>query len=135
MGKERKKESLLSVLMRGSIISLLIYLLGAFLISLLLVKGAFPESSIYPMLGIDSILATLGGCIIVLRKSPLGKLPTALLVAGIFCGLQLVIGICFWQGLSWTGEGGVLLLCAVGGGILSAMLSTRKRKKGKRIRK
>jgi len=135
MGKERKKESLLSVLIRGSFAALLVYLSGAFLAAFLLVKGVLPESAVYPMLAVDGALATLSGCLMVRGRTQLGKLPAALMVAGAFCCLLLLIGLCFWQGIYWTGEGGGLLLCAVGGGVLSALLSSRKRKKGKRLRK
>lgn len=130
-----KKDSLFVGIMRGSIISLLLYLVGCLLTALLLVKGILQEGSIYPVLAVNSVLASLSGCTAVLGKASLGKIPMALLVAGIFCCFQVMIGVCFWHGITWTGEGGVLLLCAVCGGILSALLSARKRKKGKRLRK
>lgn len=133
MGKERKKTALWIVFLRGSIVALSIYLLGVLLLALLVVRGMLPESGTFPILAVLCVIAVLCGSLITVRKSPWGKLPTALLTSVIFGTTLTVVGVSFWREI--TGEGGILLLCALSGGVLAALLGSRKRKAGKRVRK
>lgn len=133
MGKERKKTALWIVFLRGSIVALGIYLLGVLLLALLVVRGTLPESGTFPILAVLCVIAVLCGSLITVRKSPWGKLPTALLTSVIFGTTLTVVGVSFWREI--TGEGGILLLCALSGGVLAALLGSRKRKAGKRVRK
>ena len=42
------------------------------------------------------------------------------------------MGLLCWQQVDWMGRGGVVLLCALGGGLLGGLLG---RKGGRRVRK
>ena len=66
------------------------------------------------------------------RRSPWGTLPAALACAALFAAVLAAVGTAFWQGITWTGRGGVLLLCVLGGGVLSGLLGGRRGKRRKR---
>ena len=57
----------------------------------------------------------------------LPPLPGAMAVAACFGGVLLAVGAACWQGVTWTGHGGVLLACALGGGLLSGILTGSRR--------
>lgn len=135
MGKDRKKESLWAVCLRGSMIALVLYVAGVCGTAFCLTKGLLPESSAYLLLSANCLLAVWCASMMVLRKSPFRQGFAALFIALLFCFFQIVLGICIWEGPSLTGEGGLLLLWAVAGGVLSMVLSCRNKRKGKRIRK
>ena len=136
MGKERKKRSLWDAFLRGCLLSLGLYLLGIPLLALLAVKGVFSENALVPVLGALCVTAGLCGGLLVVRGTPMGRLPAGLMSGAVFGCVLLVLGACVWQGgFSWTGSGGALLGCALSGGVLAAFLGGRKRRGGKRQRK
>lgn len=136
MGKERKKRAPWEILLRGCLLSLGIYFLGILLLALLAVKGTLPEDGLLPTLGVLCAAAGLCGALPAVRRIPWGRLPAGLLGGAAFACVLLLLGACIWQGgFSWSGSGGVLIACALGGGVLAAFLSGRKRRTGKRLRK
>ena len=135
MGKDRRKQAVWVVFLRGELIALGIYLLGIMLLALLVVKGVLPERGVYPAVAVMCLLTAMTAGLLAVRKSSLGRLSAGILSAVIFGAILLLVGTCAWQEITWTGRGGVLLLCALCGGILSAMMGGQKRRKGKRVYK
>lgn len=117
---------------QGGLLALGVYLLGLLLLALLLVKGTVPERSAFPAVAVLCVLAVLCGGLVAARRSPWGTLPAALLCAVLFAAVLAAVGTGFWQGITWTGRGGILLLCALGGGVLAGLLGGRRRGKRKR---
>lgn len=136
MSKERKKRAPWEILLRGCLLSLGIYFLGMLFLALLAVKGSLPESGLLPVLGVLCGIAGACGALPAVRGTPWGRLPAGLLSGAAFACVLLLIGACVWQGgFSWSGSGGALIACALGGGVLAAFLGGRKRRTGKRLRK
>lgn len=135
MGKDKRKQTAWGVFLRGELIALGVYLLGVMLLALLVTRGLLPEQGMYPMVAAMCLLASMTAGLLTVRKSSFGHLGAGVLSALIFVAILLLIGACVWQEIAWTGKGGALLLCALCGGILSAMMGGKKRRKGKRIYK
>lgn len=68
------------------------------------------------------------------RRVPWGVLPGA---DGCCCGFAAVLAavglLCWTDGVTWTGRGGILLACVLGGGLLSGLLG--RRRGGRRVQK
>lgn len=135
MGKDKRKQAAWVVFLRGELVALGIYLLGIMLLALLVVKGVLPERGAYPVVAVMCLLTAMMAGLLTVRKSSLGRLGAGILSAVIFEAILLLVGTCVWQETTWTGRGGVLLLCALCGGVLSAMMGGQKRRKGKRVYK
>lgn len=135
MGKKRKSTPVWAVFLQGTALALGVYLAGQLLLALLQVRGVLPEQGGYPATAVACGLSSLLGGAICVRRSPWGTLPSGLLAAALFASLLVMVGLLFWQGLTWTGRGGVLLLCALGGGALSGLLGDRRGRRGKRKRR
>lgn len=131
-GKRQQAAAPWAAFLQGGLLALGVYLLGLLLLALLLVKGALPEGSAFPTVAVLCVLAVFCGGTVAARRSPWGTLPAGLLCAALFAVVLAAVGTAFWQGITWTGHGGVLLLCALGGGVLAGLLGGRKRKKRKR---
>ena len=131
-GKGKKKAPVWKVFLQGSLLALGVYLTGAALQALLLVKGVAPESAAFPVTGALCLLAALCGGMVVARKMPWGTLPSALMNTAVFAAVLLAIGGLCWKGITWAGQGGVLLLCALAGGVLAGVLGGRRVKRRKR---
>lgn len=135
MGKGKKQAPDGIVFLKGVGLSLGVYLLGQLLITLLVVKGALSEENMFPMAAVFCVLAALAGGVLCTRCPPWGMLPSAMLCAGLFAAVLAGIGLLCWDGISWTGHGGILILCALSGGVLAGLLGGRRGRKGKHRRK
>ena len=134
MGKRQKKtEAVWTVFLKGNALALGVYLVGILLAALLLVKGVLPESAAFPVIGALCVLAALGGGVVVARGTTWGTLPAALLNTVIFAALLALVGMACWpEGISWGGRGGVLLLCALAGGVVAGLVGRRRGQRKKR---
>lgn len=136
MGKGRKQQTAVwMVFLQGLLAALGVYLAGQLLLALLLVKGTLPEGMAFPAVAVLCAAAAVCGGLLTVRRSPWGTLPAGLLTAGLFAGVLLVVGLSCWESVTWTGHGGVLLLCALAGGLLAGLLGGRRKRGGKRKRK
>ena len=117
------------MLLQGSLLSLGVYLAGMMLLALLLIQGAVPESSAFPVTAALCLLAALGGGFLTSRRTPWGTLPSALLNTLLFAAVLVAVGAACWRGISWAGQGGILLLCALAGGLLAGVLGGRRRRR------
>ena len=111
--------------LRGVLMALGLYLVGTALLALLIVKGAVPEGVMFPVTAVLCALSVLCGGL--LAGPMLPPLPGAMAVAACFGGVLLAVGAACWQGVTWTGHGGVLLACALGGGLLSGIVTGSRR--------
>ena len=107
-------------------------LLAQPLLALLAVKGVLGEEQMFPAVAAACALATLAGALYCAARCPWGTL-----VSGLGCGAGVAavlaaLGLLCWQQVDWTGRGGVVLLCALGAGLLGGLLG---RKGGRRVRK
>lgn len=135
MGKRQvKREAVWMQLLRGTVLALVVYLTGAAVLALLLVRGMIPETVVFPVLAMLCFLAAFLDAAFSAGNLPWGSLPSAMLAVLFFAGTLIAVGAACWQGITWTENGGILLLSAAGAGFFAALLSGR-RKKGKRRRK
>ena len=119
---------------RGVLAALALYLCGTALLALLMVKGAVPERAGFPVLMVLCVASALCGGLLAVPALP--PLPAGMAVLGCFAGVLLAVGAGCWQGITWMGRGGVLLLGALAGGLLAGVLAGSRRgrsKKGKRV--
>jgi hypothetical protein len=128
----KKKAPAWTVFLKGGGLSLSVYLGGILLLAALMTKGTAPEGVGFPVTAALCLLAVLSGGVVVSRGAPWGPLPATLLHATLFALILLGVGLSFWQGVSWTGHGGILLLCVLAGGVLAGLLGGRHRRRRKR---
>ncbi|MBE6963080.1 MAG: hypothetical protein E7443_00575 [Ruminococcaceae bacterium] len=137
MGKQQKTSSVWVVLLRSLVVAMILYMGGAAVLALLLVKGVLPETAAFPVLAVLCVAAAVFGGGLCARSLTWGTLPASLAAAALFAAVLLGVGAAFLRGIAWSAHGGVLLLCVAGGGLLSGLLGggrtkgKRKRKKGK----
>lgn len=135
MGKAKKQSPSGLVFLKGLCLSFGIYLLGQLLVTLLVVKGALVEEGMFPAVAALCLLAALAGGFLCARKPVWGPLPSAILCAILFAAVLTAVGILCWErGIAWTGHGGILLLCALAGGLLGGILGGGVPKKKRRKR-
>ena len=132
MGKKKATAAVWVVLVQGSLLTLGVYLAGLLLLTLLLVQGVVPEGSLFPVTAALCLLAALGGGFLTARRTPWGTLPSALLNTAIFAAVLIAMGAACWRGIVWAGQGGILLLCALAGGLLAGVLSGSRKRRRKR---
>ena len=132
----KKQPAAWVVFAEGTAMSFAVYLLIQLLLALLMVKAVLPERYAFGAVAAAcGLSALLGGCFCA-RRSSLGKLAGSLISAAGFAALLIAGGFLFWEGISWTGKGGVLLLTVLIGGVLAGLLSSKRgrrvKRKGKR---
>lgn len=132
MGKGKKQSPNGLVFLKGLILSFGIYLAGQLLVTLLVVKGALGEEGMFPAVALLCLLAALAGGLLCARRPVWGPLPSAMMFAVLFAGILAMAGILCWEeGIAWTGRGGILVLCALCGGLLAGVLGSGRRKRKK----
>lgn len=129
-GKKKARPSWLTVL-EGLGVSLGMYLLGQLLAALLVVRGSLSEGGLFPAVAALCTASALCGGLLCARRPLWGKLPSALLSSALFAAVLLGVGLLCWEGITWTGRGGALLLCALAGGLLAGLLSAAAGRRGK----
>ena len=117
--------------LRGILLALGVYLVSQMLVALLLVKGALPESRSFLVVAVCCVVSALIGGIWG-GKTSLGRLAGGVLVAAGFAVVLVAVGLLCWDGILWTGHGGILLLCALAGGVLSGLVGG---KRGRRVKR
>lgn len=133
----KQKESAAAFL-KGTGMTLLLYILLQMLLALLAVKGALPEKRLFPAQAVTAVLAMLPGGLYAARRSGLGALPAAMLTALSFAILLSLVGLLVYDGVAQTGQTVVLLLAAAAGGLLAGLLGgggKKKRKKRPAVRR
>ena len=111
--------------LRGTLAAIVLYLIGTALLALLIVNGAVPEAMMFPVTAALCVLSALCGGL--LAGPMLPPLPGAMAVAACFDGVLLAVGAACWQGVTWMGNGGALLVSVLGGGLLSGILAGSRR--------
>lgn len=132
MGKKKTPPAAWAGCLQGVLLALGVYLAGILLLALLVVKGVVPANAAFPLTAVLCLLASVGGGLLTVRRGPWGPLPSALLNAVLFAALLILLGMSFWQRITWNGRGGVLLLCILAGGILAGFLGGRRPRRRKR---
>lgn len=122
------------VFARALALSMGIYLLGHVLLAALLVRGTVGEGIAFGVTAGLCVVSAAAGALWAAGRAPMGRLPGAMLAAALFACALIAVGAALWQGITWTGHGGILLLCALAGGLLAGILGPRKRG-GKRRRR
>lgn len=133
MGKLKgKTKPLWLVQLMGVAAALAIYLAGEMLLAVFLVKGSLPESAAFPVTVVLCFLSLFCGGLLTVRGSNVNALSSGMIMAGIFAGVLILVSLSCWDKITWTGRGGILLLCVLAGGTLAGFLGTKKRRKIKR---
>lgn len=126
MGKKKARPAVWLVFLQGTLLALGIYLAGILLLALLLVRGSASESAAFPITAILCIFGAASGGILTSRRSSWGALPSSMLNAVIFVGILALVGLLCWQGITWNGRGGILIVSALAGGVLGGFLGSRR---------
>lgn len=129
MAKRRKKLAVWQGFLAGTLLSLGTYLLGLLCLALLLVKGVLPEGGSFPMVAVLSVLAALAGGMLTVRLTR--RRAGGVLTAALFLSVLLLAGLGFWEEIAWLGQGGILLLCGLAGGLLASAAAPQKRRRRK----
>lgn len=116
----------------GLLVALGAYLAAMPVLALAVVREALPETGLFPTVAAVCALASLAGSRFCVRRSPMGRLPSALLCALAFAAVLAAVGSLAWEGVAWAGEGGLLLACALGGGLCAGLPAT---KRGRRVKR
>lgn len=133
---KRRAPSPMGALVGGTVLSLGLYLLWGLLEALLLAKGMVPEAGAFPLLGAACLCAAMAGSLRCVSVSTWGRMAAACACAALFGIVLAGIGLLCWEQVTWTGRGGILLLCALAGGVLAGLTGGRNRRgKRKRSRK
>lgn len=127
MVKGRKKAAVWQGCLAGGLLSLGVYLLGLLLLSMLLVKGTLPEGGGFPMVAVLCALSALAGGVLAVRLTR--RKEGGLFTAAIFLLVLILAGLGFWEEITWLGQGGVLLLCALAGGLLAGAAGPKTRRR------
>ena len=133
MSKGKKQSPHTLIFLKGLLLSFGIYLLGQLLVTLLVVKGALREEGMFPAVAALCLLSALAGGFLCARRPVWGPLPSAMMCAVLFAGILAAMGILCWgEGITWLGQGGILILCALAGGLLAGLSGRGHRKKKRR---
>ena len=128
--KEKKAKAVWPGFAAGALLSAGVYVSGLLLLGLLLTKGSISERNVFPWVGALCILASLSGGLLAVRKTAWKA--AGLLTGVLFALLLLAVGLLGWRdGIAWLGQGGLLLLYALCGGVGVTLLSGRRRRKRK----
>ena len=128
-----KKKAVWVVLLQGSSLSLGTYCVGILLTAFLTVRGIIGEAAVFPAVAALCLLSALLGSAAAVRGGlPWDRIPSALLTAVCFSAILLLIGLCGWNACDLMGRGGILLLCALGGGLMAGILTRRRKPRKKR---
>ncbi len=129
MAKGRKKLAVWQGFLAGGLLSLGVYLLGLMFLALLMVKGTLSEGGSFPMVAALCIVATLAGGLLTVRLTL--RRAGGVLTAVMFLSVLLLAGLGFWEEIAWLGQGGVLLLCGLAGGLLAGVAGPKNRRRRK----
>lgn len=129
MGSEKRKEKEWAVFLQSGAMTLWMYLVGIFLLAFLIVNGILPERVSVGGVGVLCLFSSTVGGVIAANRSSLGKLPAAMVNAGVFAGVLSVVGAMGWTELFWGESSIVLLICALGGGVVAGLWSARRRRR------
>ena len=132
MSKTKKQRPVWAVFLCGLGAALGVYLAGHLLLAALAVRGTVGEEGAFTVTAILCLCAALCGGLCVVRRCPWGPLPGGVLAALLFCGVLAAVGSLCWGQLAWTGQGGVLAVFAVAGGVAAGVLGARRRKPKRR---
>lgn len=136
MSKTKKRISPVNVILQGTLFSFAVYVLGLMAIAMLGTSGRFPESNFAQVIFLLAFLSSLSGSFLCVRRASGNNAITAALVCtGVFALLLVTVGMAFWDGISWTGQGGGTLLFVLAGGISAIFLRKRRSSRWKKMRK
>ena len=118
--KTKKTGPLWAVPISGVLLSAAVWLIGTLILTGGMALGVVQESGSFPALAAVTVIAALIGGGYVMRGA--GFVP-ALAAAGLL----------IWSEFGWFGHGGLLLLCAIAGGVCAGLFGNGgKRKKSRR---
>lgn len=126
MGGGKKKHPAWVPYLEGLLLTLGIYLAGHLLLALLIVRGTIGEGAAFPVTAALCLLAAAGGGVLAGRRA--GKPASAVGTAALFAAILVCCGLS-GAGAEWDGRDGVVLLCALCGGV-AAVPAAGKRKRG-----
>ena len=132
MGKEKRKTGGWMAFLQSVTGTLCLYLLGVFLLAFLFAKGVLPEQVSVGAVGGLCLVSSVVGGVMAANRTSCGRMPAAMLNAGIFAGILAVIGAAGWPEWILGEHGGVLLACLFGGGAAAGLWSAGNRKRRKK---
>lgn len=127
MAKGRKKIAAWQGVLAGGLLSLGVYAAGLLFYTALLVKGALPEGSGFLLVAVLCVLSVLAGGVLTVRLTRWRA--GGLLTAVLFLSVLVLAGLGFWEEVTWLGQGGILLLCGLAGGLLAGAAAPKTRRR------
>lgn len=132
MGKTKKQQPAWLPFLKGILLAAGIYLAGHLLLAALMVCGTLGEGAAFPVTAVLCVVASLCGALLSVRRCAFGPLAGGLLSAALFSAVLMTVGLLCWREIALAGRGGILLGCAIAGGVLAGFLGARRPKQKRR---
>jgi hypothetical protein len=132
MGKEKRYRNF-SVFVRGSAVTIGVYLVIVAVAALLVVKGIVPEKTKEGMIAGAGFVAALAGGRTVVGQGGLGTLLPAVLNAAIFVGVLIAVKLIGGTPGGWGDCGWLLLICILAGGTVSGLWRGEKKRRRRSV--
>lgn len=131
-GKKRKRLAGPAAAALGTGAALAGYVILLAGVTAALVRGVMPEGSLAAVTGVCCLLAALMGGSVSAGRSTWRPMSAAVSVGAVMAALLVLGGLSAPEPPDWAGQGGALVLCALGGGLLAGLLASRRAKKKRR---
>lgn len=131
-GKKRKRLAGPAAAALGTGAALAGYVVLLAGVTALLVRGVMPEGSLAVVTGVCCLAAVLMGGTVSAGRSTWRPMSAALSVGAVMAAILVVAGLSAPEPPNWAGQGGSLVLCALGGGALAGLLASRRAGKKRR---
>lgn len=131
-GKKHKRLSGPAAAALGSGTALVGYGVLLALVAAALTRGIMPEGSLSAVVMVCCVVAALVGGSVSAGRSTWRPMSAAVSVGAVMAVLLLLGGLSAPEPPDWAGQGGALVLCALGGGLLAGLLASHRRKKKRR---
>lgn len=131
-GKKHKRRSGPAAAALGTGAALAAYLLLLAAAAALALRGTIPEESLTAVTAVCCFLAVLVGGSVSAGGSTWRPMGAAFSVGAVMAVLLVLGGLSAPEPPDWAGQGGGLVLCALGGGALAGFLAAKRAKKRRR---
>jgi len=125
-GKKRKRLSGPAAAALGSGTALGGYVALLALLAALLARGTVPEGSLTGAVMVCCALSALAGGAVSAGRSTWRPMPAGFSVGAVMAVILVLGGLSAPKPPDWAGQGGALVLCALGGGLLAGFLAARR---------
>ena len=131
-GKKRKRLTGPAAAALGLVTALAGYAVLLAGVTALLVRGVMPEGSLGAAVMVCCALAALAGGAVSAGRSTWRPMSAAVSVGAVMAVILVLGGLSAPEPPNWAGQGGALVLCALGGGVLAGFAALRRSRRKRR---